>query len=126
MGGVITGTLANGGMCPLTLEQVITTDSVKDCLTLMYGCGLYDYSGQFSFEVGLPAKSGVSGCISLVIPNQMGICIWSPPLDDNGNSLKGIAFAQELSTELDLHIFHNLVSNKIDLESDENINQNFL
>ena len=56
----------------------------------------------------------------------MGICIWSPPLDDNGNSLKGIAFAQELSTELDLHIFHNLVSNKLDLETDENINQKFI
>ena len=126
MGAIIAATLANCGVCPISSEKVFDKNVIEDCLTLMYGCGMYDYSGQFSFEVGLPAKSGVSGCILLVIPNKMGICIWSPPLDDNGNSLKGIAFAQELSTELDLHIFHNLVSNKIDLESDENINQKFI
>ncbi len=113
MGAVIAGTLANAGVCPITSEQVITTDSVKDCLTLMYGCGMYDYSGQFSFEVGLPGKSGVSGCILLVIPNRMGICIWSPRLDDQGNSFKGIEFCKKFSKDMDLHIFHNIISNKI-------------
>jgi len=115
MGAVIASTLANGGLCPLTNEQVISTDSVKDCLTLMYGCGMYDYSGQFSFEVGLPAKSGVSGCILLVIPNMMGICIWSPRLDLQGNSFRGIEFCKMLNKKMDLHIFHNIIGNKIDL-----------
>lgn len=116
MAAVIAATLANAGVCPLTSEQVVTTDAVKDCLTLMYGCGMYDYSGQFSFEVGLPAKSGVSGCILLVIPNKMGICIWSPPLDEQGNSYKGIEFCKRFSKEMDLHIFHNIIANKISNE----------
>ena len=116
MAAVIAATLANAGVCPLTSKQVVSTDAVKDCLTLMYGCGMYDYSGQFSFEVGLPAKSGVSGCILLVIPNKMGICIWSPPLDEQGNSYKGIEFCKRFSKEMDLHIFHNIIANKISNE----------
>ena len=115
MGAIISGTLANGGTCPVTNEEVFSNNSVKDCLTLMYGCGMYDYSGEFSFEIGLPAKSGVSGCILLVVPNMMGICIWSPPLDDQGNSFRGIEFCKRLNKEMDLHIFHNIISNKIDL-----------
>jgi glutaminase len=115
MAAIISATLANGGVCPTTNEEVVSNNSVKDCLTLMYGCGMYDYSGEFSFEIGLPAKSGVSGCILLVIPNMMGICIWSPPLDEQGNSFRGIEFCKRLNKELDLHIFHNIISNKIDL-----------
>ena len=121
MGAIISSTLANGGLCPITNEQVISENSVKDCLTLMYSCGMYDYSGEFAFEIGLPAKSGVSGCILLVIPNVIGICIWSPPLDEQGNSFKGIEFCKQLNKELDLHIFHNIISNKINLLDTLNI-----
>ena len=121
MGSIISATLANGGICPTTNEKVFSENSVKDCLTLMYGCGMYDYSGEFAFEIGLPAKSGVSGCILLVVPNMMGICIWSPPLDDQGNSFKGIEFCKQLNQELNLHIFHNIISNKINLVDSINI-----
>ena len=121
MGAIISSTLANGGLCPITNEQVISENSVKDCLTLMYSCGMYDYSGEFAFEIGLPAKSGVSGCILLVIPNVIGICIWSPPLDEQGNSFKGIEFCKQLNKQLDLHIFHNIISNKINLLDTLNI-----
>jgi len=121
MGSIISATLANGGVCPTTKERVLSENSVKDCLTLMYGCGMYDYSGEFAFEIGLPAKSGVSGCILLVVPNMMGICIWSPPLDEQGNSFKGIEFCKQLNKELDLHIFHNIISNKINLIDSINI-----
>ena len=121
MGAIISATLANGGLCPTTEEHVFSENSVKDCLTLMYGCGMYDYSGEFAFEIGLPAKSGVSGCILLVVPNMMGICIWSPPLDEQGNSFKGIEFCKQLNKEMNLHIFHNIISNKINLLDSSNI-----
>lgn len=123
-GAQISGTLANGGVNPTTNTRVSSIESISDCLTLMYSCGMYDYSGQFAFEIGLPAKSGVSGCILLVIPNQMGICIWSPPLDDVGNSFKGIEVCKRLNNKLKLHIFHNIITNGINFN--DSINTRFL
>ena len=117
MGSIIASTLANGGVCPITSERVFNLDTVRDCLTLMYGCGMYDYSGEFAFQVGLPAKSGVSGCILLVIPNKMGICIWSPPLDEQGNSVRGIEVCKRIAKHLKMHIFHNI----FDMNEDSNI-----
>ena len=116
IGSVLSATLSNGGVCPITNQKIYSKDTIRDCLTLMYGCGMYDYSGQFSFEIGLPAKSGVSGCILLVIPNVMGICIWAPPLDEIGNSVKGILVCKKIIEKFNFHIFDNIVSNKsIDL-----------
>ena len=81
---VVTATLANGGICPTTRKRVLKPECVRNVLSLMLSCGLYNYSGDFAFKVGLPAKSGVSGALVLVIPNVMGVCLWSPPLDDMG------------------------------------------
>ena len=111
IGSVICSTLANGGVCPITSKKVFSTETVRDCLALMYGCGMYDYSGQFSFEIGLPAKSGVSGCIFLVIPNVMGLCIYSPLLDDIGNSVRGIKICKKIVEKFNYHIFENIVKN---------------
>ena len=74
---VVASTLANSGICPTTGKKLFEPDTTKHCLSLMYSCGMYDYSGEFAFKVGLPAKSGVSGNVMLVIPGVMGICIWS-------------------------------------------------
>ena len=84
----------------------------------MSSSGMYDYSGEWLFKVGIPAKSGVSGCIFLVIPGKMGIAIYSPRIDENGNSCRGIDFANELTNTFNFHQYDinipGLKTNKID------------
>jgi glutaminase len=106
---IIAATFANGGTCPLTGEQVFRPDHVKDCLSLMASCGLYDFSGEFAFRVGIPAKSGVSGAIMLVVPNLLGLVLWSPRLDELGNSVRGIEFSKRLANRFRLHAFDSMV-----------------
>ena len=106
---VVAATLANGGVCPLTGEQLLSPDTVKCCLSVMSSCGMYDYSGEFAFKVGLPAKSGVGGGIFGVIPGVMGICTFSPCLDEYGNSFQGVAFWEELVNQFDFHTFDSLI-----------------
>lgn len=106
---VVAGTLANGGVCPLTSETIFQARYVKNCLSLMSSCGMYDFSGEFAFSIGLPAKSGVSGVLYVVVPNVMGICIWSPPLDPIGNSVRGIDFCKRLIERFNFHTFDSLV-----------------
>ena len=89
-------------------EKVLGSETVRNILSLMYTCGMYNYSGEFAFKVGLPAKSGVSGALLLVIPNVMGIGLWSPPLDDKGNTVRGIQFAKMLVEKFNFHQFDNL------------------
>ena len=72
-------TLADAGFCPTNGDRVLKTQHVPHCLSLMCSCGMYD----FSFEVGLPAKSGVGGAILAAIPNVMGLCTWRTPRDMN-------------------------------------------
>uniref|UniRef100_A0A6Q2YYE8 glutaminase n=1 Tax=Esox lucius TaxID=8010 RepID=A0A6Q2YYE8_ESOLU len=105
---VMAATLANGGFCPITGERVLSPEAVRDTLSLMHSCGMYDFSGQFAFHVGLPAKSGVSGGILLVVPNVMGIMCWSPPLDKLGNSVRGIQFCTDLVSLFNFHNYDNL------------------
>ena len=107
---VIAATLANGGVCPVTNERVLGFDTVRSCLSLMYSCGMYDFSGEFAFTVGLPAKSGVSGGLMVVIPNVLGLCIWSPRLDALGNSVRGLAFCNELIGRYNFHNYDDLVN----------------
>ncbi|XP_049449401.1 glutaminase kidney isoform, mitochondrial isoform X3 [Epinephelus fuscoguttatus] len=105
---VMAATLANGGICPITGERVLSPEAVRNTLSLMHSCGMYDFSGQFAFHVGLPAKSGVSGGILLVVPNVMGIMCWSPPLDKLGNSVRGIQFCTDLVELFNFHNYDNL------------------
>lgn len=107
-GSVMAATLANGGICPITGERVLSAEAVRNTLSLMHSCGMYDFSGQFAFHVGLPAKSGVSGAVLLVVPNVMGMMCWSPPLDRLGNSVRGIHFCQELVSYFNFHNYDNL------------------
>ncbi|XP_053172722.1 glutaminase 2b isoform X1 [Scomber japonicus] len=107
-GSIMAATLANGGICPITGEHVLSAEAVRNTLSLMHSCGMYDFSGQMAFHVGLPAKSGVSGAVLLVIPNVMGVMCWSPPLDRVGNSVRGIHFCQELVSLFNFHNYDNL------------------
>uniref|UniRef100_A0A0M3HMM9 glutaminase n=1 Tax=Ascaris lumbricoides TaxID=6252 RepID=A0A0M3HMM9_ASCLU len=114
---VMAATLANGGVSPLGAKRVVCNRAVRDTLSLMYSCGMYDYSGQFAFTVGLPAKSGVSGDLMIVVPNVMGIGIYSPPLDSLGNTVRGVKFAKQLVEKFNFHNYDSLVyseTNKID------------
>ncbi|KAI1899996.1 hypothetical protein AGOR_G00067670 [Albula goreensis] len=107
-GSVMAATLANGGICPITGERVLSAEAVRNTLSLMHSCGMYDYSGQFAFHVGLPAKSAISGAVLLVVPNIMGVMCWSPPLDKMGNSIRGIHFCQKLVSLFNFHNYDNL------------------
>jgi glutaminase len=100
-------TLANHGVNPVTGEEIFSAEIVSDILTLMSTCGMYNYAGQWAFEVGLPAKSGVSGGVMAVIPGQLGISVFSPLLDAHGNSIRGVKVCQRLSKDFSLHAFEN-------------------
>eukprot|EP01098_Paradermamoeba_levis_P000130 TRINITY_DN10130_c0_g1_i1.p1 TRINITY_DN10130_c0_g1~~TRINITY_DN10130_c0_g1_i1.p1 ORF type:complete len:565 (-),score=165.37 TRINITY_DN10130_c0_g1_i1:79-1629(-) len=105
---VMAATLANGGINPVTGKRIFDPNTCRSCLSLMYSCGMYDYSGEFAYSVGLPAKSGTSGALMVVVPNVGGFCTFSPPLDENGNSLKGVAFCHKLVDRFNLHVFDTL------------------
>lgn len=100
-------TLANNGVHPRTGEVLLGPAEVRDVLTLMMSCGMYDYAGEWSYEVGLPAKSGVSGGVLAILPGQLSIAVWSPPLDEIGNSVRGIAACRRISGDFGLHQFMN-------------------
>jgi glutaminase len=105
---VAAASLANAGVCPLTEDPVFTPGTVQSCLSLMSSCGMYDFSGEFAFTIGVPAKSGVSGAVLLVIPGVMGIVVWSPRLDEHGNSVRGIEFCRQLVAAYNVHVFDSL------------------
>jgi glutaminase len=107
---IAAASLANAGVCPLTEDPVFTPGTVQSCLSLMSSCGMYDFSGEFAFTIGLPAKSGVSGALMLVVPGLMGVCVWSPRLDEHGNSVRGIEFCRKLVAEYNVHVFDSLVT----------------
>jgi len=99
-------TLANQGINPLTREPAIHRDYVDNILSVMATCGMYDYSGEWIYRVGLPAKSGVGGGIIAVLPGQLGIGVFSPPLDAQGNPVRGIRTCVDLAREFNLHLFN--------------------
>jgi len=102
---MMAATLAAGGRNPRTGAQVLPRRRIRDVLSVMHTCGMYDFAGEWAFEVGFPAKGGVGGLILAVIPGKMGIAVWSPPLDAYGNSVKGVQTCRELSARLGLHVF---------------------
>lgn len=97
-------TLACGGVNPVTGDRVVQDTHVERVLSVMSTCGMYDYSGTWVYEVGLPAKSGVGGGVIGVLPGQFGVALFSPLLDVKGNSHRGVAAFRDLSRVFDLHL----------------------
>lgn len=102
---VVAGTLANGGVCPLTEERVFKACDVRNALALMLSCGMGEYSGEWAYKIGLPAKSSVTGAVMVVIPNVGGLCIYSPKVDENCNSVRGVEFCLGLLKRFSFHYF---------------------
>ena len=97
--------LANNGVNPVTGMIALPSRHVEKVLSVMSTCGMYDYSGGWIYDVGMPAKSGVSGGIMAVLPGQFGLGVFSPLLDVKGNSVRAIATCRRISDKLRLHMF---------------------
>lgn len=96
--------LANGGMDPRTGDRVLAEPLARRINAVMLTCGTYDAAGQFAYDVGFPCKSGVSGAVMGDVPHRFGVCAWSPPLDDAGNSRAGRVALHLLSERLGLSL----------------------
>ena len=109
---MLSATLANRGINPVTKERAIDEHYVQDVVSVMLTCGMYDGSGEWTYRVGMPAKSGVGGGITAVVPNKLGIGTFSPPLDNKGNSVRGIKVCQDISQDFGLHLFNAAKSDR--------------
>lgn len=103
---MIGASLANNGVNPVTGVIALREQHVEKVLSIMSTCGMYDYSGQWVFDVGMPAKSGVAGGIMAVLPGQLGLGVFSPLLDTKGNSLRGVEACRRVSRDFRLHLFN--------------------
>ncbi|XP_015198475.2 glutaminase liver isoform, mitochondrial isoform X1 [Lepisosteus oculatus] len=104
-GAAMAATLANGGLCPLSGDQVLSPSSVRSMLSIMQVAGMNNYSRTFHFKTSVPAKSSKSGTLLVVVPGVMGVMCLSPELDSFDNSWKSVHFCQELVSAFQLHSF---------------------
>jgi glutaminase len=102
---VMGATLADGGVNPLTGQRVVDSASCRYALAVMATAGLYETSGEWLFDIGLPGKSGIGGGIVAVSPGKGGLGTFAPPLDQAGNSVKGQLVAKFLAQQLGLNLF---------------------
>ena len=103
---LMAATLADSGVHPITGDRVLTAALTERVLSVMTTCGMYNAAGDWVTEVGLPAKSGVGGGILAVLPGQIGLAVFSPRLDEHGNSVRGVQACRRLSRDLELHFMH--------------------
>ena len=101
---LMAATLANGGVQPVTGKQVFTGAQVRHVMSVMLTCGMYDSAGDWVSSVGIPAKSGVGGGIIGALPGQAGLATFAPPLDEHGNSVRGVEAFARLSRDMGMHL----------------------
>ncbi|MCG2793919.1 MAG: glutaminase [Weeksellaceae bacterium] len=99
------GFLANKGKILGADQEILSLSKTKRINAVMQTCGFYDESGEFAFRVGLPGKSGVGGGIVALMPNQYVVSVWSPQLNEKGNSFRGMKFLEEFTTATNVSIF---------------------
>ncbi len=105
---VMAATLANKGVNPLTGVQVASSYAVARTLSVMTSSGMYDSAGRWVYRVGIPAKSGVAGGILASLPSQLGLGTYSPRIDDQGNSVRGLRACEALSSHFGLHMLNRV------------------
>jgi len=118
---IMTATLANRGVNPLTGERVVSPYAVTRTLSVMTSSGMYDYAGEWVYRVGMPAKSGVGGGIVAALPGQIGLGTFSPLLDSHGNSVRGIKVCEELSSRFNLHVLNRSSDVRTTISADYDI-----
>ncbi len=101
---IMGATLANAGVQPVTGERVVSSAVARQTLSAMAAAGMYDAAGTWFSEVGIPAKSGVSGGLLGALPGQVGIAVFSPRLDSHGNSVRGVEVCRRLSQDMGMHL----------------------
>lgn len=97
--------LVNSGVHPITQKKILSSTKTKRINAILLTCGFYDESGEFAFRVGLPGKSGVGGGIIALMPNNYAVSVWSPKLNEKGNSYRGMKFLEEFTTATNVSIF---------------------
>ncbi len=118
---VMAATLANRGINPVTGELVITPNIVARTLSVMTSSGMYDYAGEWTYRVGIPAKSGVGGGIVAALPSQLGLGTFSPLLDSHFNSVRGLKVCEALSARFDLHMLNRNADVRTSIMADYDI-----
>lgn len=121
--GMMAATLANNGVHPVSGECLFSLDVVERVLSVMGTSGMYDGAGNWMTHVGMPAKSGVGGGIIAVLPGQFGIAVFSPPLNEHGNSVRGVEVCQQMSRDLQLHFVRAIRSGRSAVHSSHSIDQ---
>lgn len=102
---VMGATLASNGVNPFTGKRALKPKHIPNVLSVMASCGMYDYSGEWIYNVGLPAKSGVGGGVMAVLPGQLSIAVYSPLLDGKGNSVLGVSICERIAALFSLHLY---------------------
>ena len=103
---MMAATLANYGIQPVTGEQVVPQTVVRQVLSVMFTCGMYNAAGDWATQVGIPAKSGVGGGIIGAVPGQLGLATFSPRLDVHGNSVRGVSLFERFSSDMGMHVMN--------------------
>lgn len=109
---VIAATLANGGINPITKQQAIDAQYIQDPISIMLTCGMKDCSGEWTYRIGIPAQGATNGGLIAVVPQKLGIGIFSPLLDTRGNSIRGIKVCEDISADQGLHLFNIYAKNQ--------------